>query len=275
MLGLALWLLIWSGLLWVGLLYVSPTSSIAQLLFPAPAPTATATPVPTETGTPIITASPTPTATQGTSVLVSIPVTETVPVIPSNTPSATNTVIDLPTITNTSVIITPTDTSKPSNTPTLTLSPAPTSTQSVTTPTIEITSTNDQSQLDEETIQAILEEGNAILLAAITETTDGNLEQLQTVWRGRALTKAENFVTDTNNRFSANTVIELEYLSPLNISPYSTERQVVVLIQENWRYQGTVRTYEEQFEFIYTLTQDDGEWVISDYTYRNLPTESP
>jgi hypothetical protein len=98
-----------------------------------------------------------------------------------------------------------------------------------------------------------------------------NFQHLPIVWQKPALAQPQTFALNQYNSYSQPFEVEFEYLAEPVISSYSTTTQVVIISRESWRYSGPNATDQESFEFIYTLVPMEGQWVISDYTYRNLP----
>jgi hypothetical protein len=125
--------------------------------------------------------------------------------------------------------------------------------------------------LDQASAVLTLEQGNTILQEAITLANEENLQKLQIVWQNQALAKAQTFAINHYNSYSQTFEVEFEYLDEPVISSYSNTTQVVIISRESWRYSGPNATDQESFEFIYTLIPREGQWVISDYTHRNLP----
>lgn len=118
----------------------------------------------------------------------------------------------------------------------------------------------------------MVEEGNVLLREAIREATDENLEAMETVWRGLGLQVAQKFATSIYDQYSKPVEVQFEYIRPPALEPPGEADEVVVTSREKWRYGGPTKIdHEEVFEFIYTLVREDGRWVISRYTYRNVP----
>ena len=264
MLGLALWLLIWSSLLWVGLNRNLPVGLITQNFVEEPIP-ATATATPSATPSPSATLPPTATATQqlATAILVDVPDAEPTldPLGPATaTPQKSPTPTPSPTAT---LVSTPTSPVQPTvEVEALTPPPLPTATP------FDIS--------DHQAALAVVNEGNQALRKAISTATEESLEQLGVIWRGRAFEKAETFAIEHHNLYQTDFEVQYDYLTPLTVSSNSTTNQILVISQENWKYGGPATDYyEEAFEFIYTLIQEDGRWIITNYTYRNIPTATP
>ncbi|MBN1991488.1 MAG: hypothetical protein JW953_02210 [Anaerolineae bacterium] len=265
MLGLALWILVWSGLAWVVINGLLPTSltTAGTVSTPVIAP-ANLNPSPPvverqeQTPTlPLLTATFTPT-----------------PLPPPPTPSHTPTVLD---ITNT-----------PTPRPQLTATPLIRSTELVThhdtiqataLPSVEITAivplTAPLTLADQEDVIATVKEGNRLLREAISLANQENVQNLETVWQGSALTKAQNFVADIYGRYVKPFDVQFEYLILPTVSAQSTMSRAIVTTQEAWTYQGRAAVEREAFEFTYTLNKKNGGWVISRYSYRNLTTSTP
>lgn len=259
MLGLAIWLLVWSGLLWFALLATSPSvlvgipfigPNISELI-DEPTPT-----VVLPTVRVVTSPSVTPTAQPETSPEVS-PTIETIS--PTSTPSVTKAA--------TQVI----------NTPTPELSPAPTSTtRSTRTVTAAPTSLGQPSftSADEESVIETITEANLLLQNAITLPSEENLANLGVIWQDRALTKVERFATEQYERYRKPFSAQFEFIISPTISEEGSD-QIIVTSRERWSYGGVSNTNEESFDFVYTLIQKDDRWVIIYYSYRNLPSPTP
>ncbi len=257
LLGLAVWLLVWSGLAYLAVQAVTPVpGAITVQISPTPhpptdtptlalptatpmPPTATATPQPTQTATAVnATASSTPTATTA----------------PTAAPSSTP-----PTITVTS----PASKSSAPTAPTTAITP----TQTLTTSRVSLA--------DQQAALNTVREANSLLRLAIAQASPENLVNLQRLWQGQALTDTKSYAIEVNSRYKEPFDVELEYATPLTVSEQSVPRQIVVFSNEKWTYGGPPRQDRENFEFIYTVTPKDDGWVISRYTYRNLPGAQP
>ncbi len=118
--------------------------------------------------------------------------------------------------------------------------------------------------------------GNELLQAAITEASDENLQRLETVWQGRALTIARNFATQLYNQYAKPLQVKVEYLVPPGVESQLPGNRLVVTSQERWSYGGPTKTdRREAFKFVYTLTQKSGQWLITEYSFLNLPRSTP
>jgi hypothetical protein len=118
----------------------------------------------------------------------------------------------------------------------------------------------------------VVRAGNILLQAAIAEANEENLQSLATVWRGLAFQVARNFATQMSEQYAKPMVVEFEYLEPPTVDRQSSHSEVTVTSREKWAYGGpTAIDREEVFDFIYTLTKEDESWIISRYTYRNVP----
>ncbi len=255
MLGLALWLLIWASLIWLALANVLPGPTVANifplnLIPPTSEPVAMPTP-PASTFTPVATFTPT-----------SLPATATPterPTLPAPTPTAT------PTATPTELFNETLATNTPTSTPELGLPVAKTRTPTPIPPPATLTAA------DRQAIIATVQEGNLLLRNAIALANEENIQELDTVWYGRALEKAERFATELYDRYAKPFQVELDYITPPTIDKQRNElNEIVVVSREKWSYKGRTQTNQEAFEFIYALNQIDGRWVITRYTYRNL-----
>jgi hypothetical protein len=134
---------------------------------------------------------------------------------------------------------------------------------------------------DQQDVIATVKESNLLLREAISLANQENVEKLEKVWQGRALDKAQNFVSDLYGRYVKPFEVEFEYITLPIVSSQSTLNQAIVVSQEAWIYQGRSGTHREVFEFTYTLNKENGRWVIAQYSYRNLftptlvPTATP
>ena len=280
-LGLATWMLIWSGLAWLVLNSFSSTSIIAETR-PASSPTLAQS---NDTATP--TSLP-PTFTPTTSPTATIPttpapvITLTLTAIFDLTPPTTPTIMPSPTL---SITLTLTAT------PTATATFAPTPTQEITAteiivipsvtsgpPIVDLVETVRPTPLpplspeDQQAIFMTLQDGNNLLRTATMMADEANLQNLEQMWRNQALDNATQFATKNYNLYSQPFEVAFEYITPPQISERSSSDQVIVNSQERWTYSGNT-TREEAFEFIYTLSRKADSWVITNYTYRNLSTE--
>jgi hypothetical protein len=269
MLGLAVWILVWGGLIWVVMNGLLPASTQSTVTFVTPSP-----PVITATKVIVIGES---TPASGTPI-PAVPVAEPPTALPSNTPTdvaeespatvlpvftlpATETV----TITETATFVSETATQTPESTETPTSNPvvAVTGTLTASLPLV-----------DQEAVITVVEEGNVLLREAISLANPDNLQELELVWHDNALTKAQNFATDIYGRYAKPFEVQFEYI----ISPtltVTTTNEVVVVSQEVWTYRGQTGTDRESFEFTYTLSKTDDRWFITRYGYLNIPTPAP
>lgn len=239
-----------------------PTSSTATvpvaMATPTPEPTALPTATPTPTSPPTSTPrppTPTPTSTHTPTPTDTATFTPT-PIPPTATPTYTLT----PTPTNTPTA-TPTATPRPTATPTPTDTPTPT-----VTPTPTLPATVRQAAI------AAVEAGNDLLHDAMIEASEENLQKMETVWQGKALTTARAFATDIYDRYAKPLNVQFEYLSRPAIESQLAGTGLVVTSQERWTYGGPTKTdRQEAFRFIYILTQRNGQWVITEYSFINLP----
>jgi len=111
-----------------------------------------------------------------------------------------------------------------------------------------------------------------VLQEAIAEADEENLQSLEKIWRGLALRVARNFATQMSEQYAKPMVVEFEYLEPPTVDRQSTHSEAIVTSREKWAYGGpTEIDREEVFDFIYSLTREDEGWIISRYTYRNIP----
>jgi len=266
LLGLAVWILVWSGLAWILVNGLLPAATVAY----APPETPTATALAAD-----------PAASQAEP---SVPPSSTFTVVPTPTqlpPSATPTQPP-PSTTPTHTPITPatsTPLPEPSATPVLTGTPIitipPPGDQLLVTTTTEVTRTRPLSLADRQAVIATVEEGNLLLRAAVSLANQENIRKLEEIWQGRALEKAQAFATELYGRYAKPFDVQFEYIVAPTLSPESSLEQAVVISQEAWAYQGRTGVDSESFEFTYTLSNEAGRWVIIMYSYLNLPTPTP
>lgn len=265
LLGLAIWILVWSGLVWVVINGLLPASTVTYV--PADTP---AVVIPTDTLSP------------------STESQEETPILPSSTFTAVPTPLPTATPTNTpttEVVISPTPvlTATPplNETPTMTPEPttSPESDQSSDAGDTQITSTGSLTApltlTDRQEAIAAVEEGNLLLREAISLANEENVRQLEKMWQGKALDKAQNFVTDLYGRYAKPFDVRFEYIISPTISSESTLKQAIIVSQESWAYQGRTGVDTEAFEFTYTLSKETGRWIITRYYYLNLTTPTP
>lgn len=238
----------------------TPESTSTATAVP-PTPTPTATPVP-PTATPTFTPTPVPPTATPTFTSTPVPPTAT----PTFTPTPTDTPTATPTFTSTPTN-TPTATSTASATPRPTATPTPTDTATPTvTPTPTVPATVRQSAI------AAVEAGNDLLHDAIIEATEDNLQKMDTIWQDKALPTARAFAADIYDRYAKPLRVDFEYLKRPAITGQLPGNRLVVTSSERWSYGGPTKTdYQEAFQFIYTLTRRSGQWVITEYSFLNLP----
>ena len=128
---------------------------------------------------------------------------------------------------------------------------------------------------DQQDVIATVQESNSLLREAISLANQENVQKLEKIWQGRALDKAQNFVSDIYGRYAKPFDVEFEYITLPTVSSRSTLNQAIVVSQEAWIYQGRSGTHRETFEFTYTLNRENGRWVITQYSYRNLFAPTP
>jgi hypothetical protein len=121
-----------------------------------------------------------------------------------------------------------------------------------------------------------VEAGNELLHDAIIEANRENLQRMAIVWQGNALTTARAFATDIYERYAKPLQVEFAYLTPPAIDSQLPGNRLVVTSSERWTYGGPTKTdYQEAFKFVYTLTPRNGQWVITEYGFLNLPLPTP
>jgi hypothetical protein len=123
---------------------------------------------------------------------------------------------------------------------------------------------------------AAVEAGNDLLHDAIVEASEENLQKMETVWQGKALVTARAFATDIYDRYAKPLNVEFEYLNRPAIESQLAANRLVVTSSERWTYGGPTKSdYQEAFKFIYTITRRNGQWVITEYNFLNLPRSTP
>ncbi len=124
---------------------------------------------------------------------------------------------------------------------------------------------------------AAVEEGNVLLREAIVQADEENLQNLETIWRGRALAAARDFAREHYDRYAQPFSVTYEYIAPPAFRGLNPGNEVAVGSREVWSYGGPTRIdRQEAFEFTYTLSPVEADrWVITSYTYRNLPLPTP
>lgn len=266
-LGLLLSAVTWGGLAWLAFTAAARPSSFAAIQFllpPATAPVATFTPTsPPEPATATSTAPPaTPTSTVS-------PATPTV-APPSPTLVALQDPVS-PTPAGTGSSLTPPATLIPTATP---ATPAATSTRlaaGATASASAVLEAEPALNAAEEAVAAVIQ-GNLLLQKAIISTTEENLQNLELIWRGQALRVTRIFVDEVNKRYARPLTVEFDYISAPELTGQNVLSTATVISRENWRYSAPGGIKDESFEFTYSVTQEDGRWVISSYTFRNLAT---
>lgn len=254
MLGLAIWLLVWSGLAWLATAAISSPPLLA-IQSPTVTPNLpTVAPVlPTDTV-------PAPTAT---------------PTLPPATPTAT------PTPSATAGVSTKASTASPSPTLVVTIeateTPLPTATTATVQPGPTLTATQFPPLTPADRLAAVatVEEANLLLQATIAQPTEENLANLESLWQDLALTNIKRFAVEQSQKYIRPFEVQFEYVSPPTITEQVSSSQLVISTTERWRYGGPSSVNEEAFEFIYTLNRRDDGWVVTRYTYRNLPRPTP
>jgi hypothetical protein len=119
---------------------------------------------------------------------------------------------------------------------------------------------------------AAVKEANLLLRDAIALKNDKAIEELEKVWQGKALTVIENFATDLSGRYTRPITVAVEYLEPPALKIQAGTGQVQVTSRESWSYSGPTTVYREAFEFVYNLERSGDHWVITSYTFSNLPS---
>lgn len=262
MLGLAIWLLVWSGFVWLALAAISPPPPVVVQI-----PTATLSPQPA-------TATPSPPTATPTTVVTPTPIPPTS--TPTNVPTIpppTNTPTSLPTLTPTPILRLPETPATNTPTPELYLTPSTPAAEAGETPrpTLPLTLT----VVEQQVAIAVVKEGNALLRGATSLANEENLQNLETVWRDQALVTVQKFATELYDRYRKPFVVDFEYITPPTISSQTFADRLVVTSQEKWSYGGPATVDQEAFEFIYTLVREGEQWHIIYYSYRNLPLPAP
>jgi hypothetical protein len=278
-LGIFLWVLVWGGLAWLAIAAITPPPTIAGIPLPIAGkqlPLA-ATATPTNTYTPTVPpASPTPSPSstmppEPTATLVQLQELVS-PTLPASTRPVIGTPTSTPTMTppRTGSLVVPASLEPVQ--PTGTASPPGVTAAGTLTPTVQPGPTAD----DRQAAIAAVRQGNLLLREAILLASEENLKRLETIWQGRALTVAQNFAAEVYGRYAKPIEVDFDYVvGPAIQDAGSDAGEVIVLSRENWHYRGANETEDELFEFMYTLVRQDGRWVITSYTYRNLATATP
>jgi hypothetical protein len=237
-------------------------------------PTPTAVALPTNTPTVLVIIDPTATPALGTT----LPVTNA---LPTDTPSVTSTVVSTNTTVLTDTIaltgpVAATSTAVAAETPEPTVVLIATPVNGTVQPTLVATDgqTVTLSLAETQAVLDAVEDGNALLREATSLANEENIASLEQVWQGRALEKAEEFATDVYDRYAKPFDVEFKYLRVPAISR-STADEVTVVSQEIWTYGGANGINQETFEFTYVLSREDDAWVITYYSYLNVPTPVP
>jgi hypothetical protein len=168
--------------------------------------------------------------------------------------------------------VSPTPTPTPLFNETLaTNTPLPTSNVVEVSPTVAATLT----VADRQAVVATIEEGNLLLQNAISLANEDNIKKLEVIWQGRALTRVADFATGLYGRYAKPFTASFDFVVPPSISAQNSAGEVVITSREKWSYSGPSKTDEESFEFTYTVRLADEGWVITKYSYRNLPLPTP
>lgn len=121
-----------------------------------------------------------------------------------------------------------------------------------------------------------MEAGNNLLHNAINLANEENMQKLETVWQGQALATAQAFAAEIYEQYAKPLNVEFEYLTLPIIESRLPQNRLVVTSQERWTYGGPTKIdHQESFKFIYTVTRQNGQWVIIQYSYLNLPQPTP
>jgi hypothetical protein len=256
LLGLLVWLLVWgslaavvSGVILPAMGRSSSSAVKAEVTLAAPLEIPTATPLPTSLplATPTAPIPPTATHSPQQEEAISSPSPAPSPLPPTPTSPTATPVPPTPTF-----AASPTATLAPAVTPPATLSP----------------------QEEREAIAAI-EAANELLRTAVTESSIGNLAALETLWRGKALVKAQAFAQDFNQRYLRPLEVTCVYLAPPRAVKGDLPDTAYVISAEAWTYAGPKSTQDESFEFTYSLRREGEGWVIIDYDYGYTGISSP
>jgi hypothetical protein len=300
--GLFLWLLVWGGLVWLAVAALTPRATVAQLpIAIATTPSenqeasSTLPPLSPTTEHPQADDAPTVSSTSATAVSTTSAQALTKTATPTRTTArATPTEITiLATATASATILAAmaTPTLKPAATATEppTLEPTPPNTPTnipAFTPTLTATviapsppTAPPTPTIPGATYQAVVatvETGNDLLHAAIIEANEANLQKMDSVWQDQALPIARDFATNVYNRYAKPRTVEFEYLSPPTIYGQLPDDRLLVTSSERWTYGGPIKPdYQEDYKFNYTLTQRNGQWVITRYSFIILSPRTP
>jgi hypothetical protein len=219
-----------------------------------PVPT---TPVPVNTPTPENTVTPTPVLPTDTPT----PATTSTPAPPTDTPTAT------PLFNEALATSTPLEENSDGE-----VLPTPTKTvTSIVSRQLNITPQPTLTIVERNEVITAVQEGNKLLRDAVALANQDNLDNLEGVWQGKALTVVEGFATNLYDRYTHPFTVDFEYISPPVVGNPVGPGQVGVTSREKWSYGGPSQVHQEAFEFIYTLKKQNDEWIITWYSYRNLP----
>ena len=137
------------------------------------------------------------------------------------------------------------------------------------TPTISPRAT--LSFVERQAVVGAVEEGNVLLQEAIVQGDEENLQKMEIVWQDLAFQVAKNFAAEIHEQYAKPVEVQFEYVQSPTIDPQSSRNEVIVTSREKWAYGGPTKIDKEEiFDFIYTLTEIDGDWIITRYTYRNV-----
>jgi len=276
MLGLSIWILVWGGLAWVIITGVLPPSIVVDR--PPAILSAAVVDIPTPQAGPQdepSTTLPSPTLTPSNTATATLPESPSSPnstypvlvVTDTSTPMLGST----PSFTETSPTNVPASTTKPDSTPIADSSQL----EIDETEALTITPRPAPPWTEQRSAIETVKEGNILLRRAISLASEENMKSLGTVWRGNALRRAQAFAAELNKKYAKPFDVRFEYVTLPTLNDESGINEIVVVSQETWNYGELTKVNQETFEFTYTLSQEDGHWVITEYSYRRLPTPVP
>ncbi len=253
--GVALWGVIWGGLAWLSVNAIAPALSTGSPLDTPAEVTILITNTPTSilsdsTATPRPSPTPTPVLDTATPLLPAATPTDPPAPAPTDTPLSTATALP----------------------PTSTFTPTPTATAAATqTRTSPVSPQATLTYQEQKRVEDVVKEANRLLQQAIVDANDETLANLDSVWRDLALNVAQSFALKTYEQYSKPVQVQFSYVRQPVVEPESTFTEATVTSREKWIYGRNDDAEDETFEFVYTLTRENEAWVITRYTYRNLP----
>ncbi len=281
MLGIAIWLLVWSGLAWLAIAATSPAPTLVQAPPVSPAVTTnpSVTAAPLAATNPLTTINPSTTVDPAATkpiVEPSFTLTPSPTVMQTANTSTPTPALSIPTATLGPIIPVATTASTPTPTPLFTgtaeaATALPTLSSAESTPAAPITLSVSRRQA----ALAAIDQANVLLQNAITLANEENLENLSIVWQDRALVGMRIFAARLSERYTQPFNVQFEYIAPPAIIAQNSPDQVVIASREKWSYGWLSNVDQDVFEYTYTLDQENGVWFITKYSFRNLSLSTP